>query len=154
MPTSTEWEGLALANGRYVITAKLGEGGMGSVFRAMDRNIEADVVIKIPHRAMMDDPEFAARFTREIRSLVRLSHPHIVKVSDVGATGDGVPFAVMQFLSGGSLEDRRPVGPTGKLLPCDPKIVPRWLTAVAGAARLHSLPGLCSPRRQARKYLV
>ena len=133
MATSTEWEGLALANGRYVITAKLGEGGMGSVFRAMDRNIEADVVIKIPHRAMMDDPEFASRFTREIRSLVRLSHPHIVKVSDVGAAGDGAPFAVMQFLSGGSLEDRRPVGPTGKPLPCDPKKVPRWLEAVAGA---------------------
>ena len=132
MAASTDWEGVALANGRYLITAKLGEGGMGSVFRAMDRNIEADVVIKIPRPAMMEDPEFAARFTREIRSLVRLSHPHIVKVSDVG-TWDGTPFAVMQFLPGGSLEDRRRIGPKGQPLPCDPKKVSGWLEAVAGA---------------------
>jgi len=56
----------------------------GSVYRALDKNLEADVVIKIPRPSMMDDPEFAARFTREVRSLVRLSHPHIVKVTDVG----------------------------------------------------------------------
>ena len=81
---------------------------------------------------MMDDPEFAARFTREIRSLVKLSHPHIVKVTDVG-TFDGMPFAVMQFLAGGSLEDQRPTGPGGQPLPCDPKNISRWLIAVAQA---------------------
>jgi len=115
-----------------VIISKLGEGGMGSVYRALDRNIEADVVIKIPRQAMMEDPEFASRFTREIRSLVKLSHPHIVKVSDVGEW-EGTPFAVMQFLPGGSLEDQRPTGPGGQPVPCDPKKVPRWLEAVAGA---------------------
>ena len=81
---SSDLEGLTLANGRYQITAKLGEGGMGSVYRALDQNIDADVVIKVPRQAMMEDPDFAGRFTREIRSLVKLSHPHIVKVSDVG----------------------------------------------------------------------
>src|SRR5262249_34266707 len=100
--------------------------------RALDRNIEADVVVKVPRQAMMEDPEFAGRFTREIRSLVKLSHPHIVKVTDVG-DWEGTPFAVMQFLSGGSLEDRRPVGPDRRPVPCDPKEVPRWLTAVAEA---------------------
>ncbi|MFI5457252.1 MAG: protein kinase [Isosphaerales bacterium] len=129
---SSDLEGLTLANGRYLITAKLGEGGMGSVYRALDRNIESDVVIKIPRQAMMEDPEFASRFTREIRSLVKLSHPHIVKVSDVGEW-ESTPFAVMQFLPGGSLEDQRPAGPDGQPHPCDPKQVPRWLEAVAEA---------------------
>ena len=76
---TNDWNGLALSNGRYRITAKLGEGGMGSVYRALDQNIESDVVIKIPRPAMMEDPEFAGRFTREIRSLVKLSHPQSSK---------------------------------------------------------------------------
>ncbi len=129
---SQEWSGLTLAGGRYHISAKLGEGGMGFVYRALDQNIDSEVVIKVPRQAMMDDPEFASRFTREIRSLVRLSHPHIVKVTDVG-TFDGIPFAVMQFLAGGSLEDQRPSAPDGQPLPCDPRSLPRWLTAVAQA---------------------
>jgi hypothetical protein len=129
---SGDWNGLTLGNGRYVITAKLGEGGMGSVYRALDRNIEADVVIKVPRPAMMEDPDFAGRFTREIRSLVKLSHPHIVKVTDVGVY-EGAPFAVMQYLSGGTLDDQRPTAPEGRMLPCDPRTVPHWLTAVAQA---------------------
>ena len=79
----------------------------------------------------MDDPEFAARFTREIRSLVKLSHPHIVKVTDVGTRK--VPFAVMQFLPGGSLEDQRPL--TGRSAPT---------VSIPGVSPAGSLP---SPRR-------
>ena len=129
---SQEWSGLSLAGGRYRISAKLGEGGMGFVYRALDQNIDSEVVIKVPRQAMMDDPEFASRFTREIRSLVKLSHPHIVKVTDVG-TYEGIPFAVMQYLAGGSLEDQRPATPDGQPLPCDPRNIPRWLIAVAQA---------------------
>ncbi|MHC5542753.1 protein kinase domain-containing protein, partial [Singulisphaera rosea] len=106
------WIGSALANGRYLITAKLGEGGMGSVYRARDQNIDADVVIKVPLASMLNDPEFSRRFKDEIRSLVKLSHPYIVKISDVGDWG-GLPFAVMQFLPGRTLEDRRTAGPGG-----------------------------------------
>jgi serine/threonine protein kinase len=129
---SNDWEGVTLANGRYLITAKLGEGGMGFVYRAQDRNIDSDVVIKIPRQAMMDDPEFAGRFTREIRSLVKLSHPHIVEVTDVGEW-EGIPFAVMQYLPGGSLEDQRTTGADERVLTSDPTKVSRWLIAVAEA---------------------
>lgn len=97
--------GTSLSGGRYAITAKLGEGGMGAVYRALDNNLGADVVIKLPHRTMVADPEFSRRFREEVRSLIRLSHPHIVKVTDLG-DWDGLPFAVLQFLPGGSLEDR------------------------------------------------
>ena len=72
---SNEWKGVALSHGRYVVSDKLGEGGMGYVYRARDRNLDTDVVIKVPRQSMMEDPEFAGRFAREIRSLVRLQHP-------------------------------------------------------------------------------
>ncbi len=126
---SHDWCGLSLSQGRYLVRAKLGEGGMGFVYRALDRNLEAEVVVKVPRRAMLDDPEFAGRFAREVRSLVKLAHPRIVKVTDVGEH-DGLPYAVMQYLSGGSLEDSKAVaaGPTAAL-----KALPDWLTSVAAA---------------------
>ena len=125
-----DWIGQTLA-GRYRVTEKLATGGMGTVFKASDTRLDADVVIKAPHPALFKDAEFAARFRREIRSLVKLSHPHIVKVMDVGEH-EGLPFAVMQYLPGGSLEDR------GR--PCRPEEVPLWLPDVANA--LDS----CTPR--------
>ncbi len=103
---SLEPIGSALSGGRYEITSKLGEGGMGAVYRAKDHNLGADVVIKLPHRSMVTDAEFSRRFRDEVRSLVRLSHPHIVKVTDVGEWMS-IPFAVLQFLPGGSLEERQ-----------------------------------------------
>jgi len=93
------------ASGRYEILSLLGEGGMGKVFLATDHNLDTKVVIKIPHAAMLTDAEFVTRFQREIRSLVKLRHRSIVSILDVGDQ-DGVPFAVMQYLEGGSLEDR------------------------------------------------
>ena len=92
---SASWVGLVLADGRYRIIAKLGEGGMGFVYRARDLRLDCDVVIKVPRRAMLEDAGFAGRFSREIRSLVQLAHPHIVRLTDVGEH-DGVPFAVMR----------------------------------------------------------
>jgi serine/threonine-protein kinase len=129
---SHDWCGLTLANGRYLVTAKLGEGGMGTVYHARDLNIDADVVIKVPLRSMLEDAEFFNRFTREIHSLVKLSHPRIVKVTDVGAE-DGLPFAVMQFLPGGSLEDRQPGRSAESRWAADPIHVPGWLGGIAEA---------------------
>jgi serine/threonine-protein kinase len=105
----SDWRGKTVGNGRYVVRSKLGEGGMGYVFRAHDKNLDADVVIKVPRRTLLEDPEFANRFAREVRSLVKLAHPCVVKITDVGEN-DGVPYAVMQYLSGGSLEDYQPSG--------------------------------------------
>jgi serine/threonine-protein kinase len=106
MTTETKgWVGVVLSGGRYEVTGLLGAGGMGFVYRALDRNLACDVVIKAPRPEVAGDPEFAARFGREIRSLVQLSHPHVVKILDVGSH-ESLPFAVMQFLSGGSLRDR------------------------------------------------
>jgi serine/threonine-protein kinase len=87
------WTGQLLA-GRYRVTAKLGEGGMGLVFRATDQHLDGDVVIKVPHRAILADPTFAGRFAREVRSLVKLAHAHVVKILDV-SEHDGLPFVVL-----------------------------------------------------------
>src|SRR5207253_1939218 len=124
--------GVGLAGGRYRITDRLGEGGMGFVYRARDLRLDCDVVIKVPRRAMLEDTGFAGRFAREIRSLVQLAHPHIVKVTDVGEH-DGVPFAVMQYLSGGSLRDRQRSDPDGYPLPLPQEELLDWLSGVAAA---------------------
>jgi WD40 repeat protein len=122
----TNWVGLVLGGNRYQVTARLGEGGMGLVYRARDCHLDCEVVIKVPRLTMLDNPEFAGRFAREVRSLVRLSHPHVVKVIDVGEH-EGLPFAVMQYLSGGSLRDRpkESGGPLANLS--------GWLAEVAAA---------------------
>ncbi|HVA51053.1 MAG TPA: protein kinase [Pirellulales bacterium] len=125
------WVGTTLSGGRYRIIAKLGEGGMGVVYRAWDENIANDVVVKAPRRSMMDDPGFAARFKGEMRSLIDLPHPHIVKLSDMGEH-DGLPFAVMQFLPGGSLEDRA-YDREGKPRPMPVSSLSGWLPHVAKA---------------------
>ena len=124
--------GASLSGGRYQVGSLLGEGGMGLVFKAVDGNLDAEVVIKIPRRHMLDDPEFAERFAHEVRALVQLSDPHIVKVSDVGEH-DGLPFAVMQYLAGGSLEDRHGLGDGGRVIMGEPSGLAAWLPSVGAA---------------------
>ena len=127
----SDWVGLELAGGRYRVLAKLGEGGMGFVYKAIDLNLDTEVVIKVPRREMMESAEFVQRFTQEVRSLVKLVHPNIVKITDVGQC-DGVPFAVLQYLSGGSLEDRLNTPQHGRQ-PMHAHTVPSWLNGVANA---------------------
>ena len=128
----SQWLDLELSGGRYRITARLGEGGMGFVYKAQDANLNTPVVIKVPRRAMLDDPQFVERFQREIRSLVALSHRQIVKITDVGQY-EGIPFAVMQFLAGGDLEGRRPQDGAGRPRAVSPSALSGWLPEVAGA---------------------
>ena len=105
MTETSNLVGQALGQGRYQVKRKLGEGGMAFVLLAVDTNVGVDVVLKVPKPAMLADPEFVHRFKREIRSMVELTHPHIVKIKDVGEH-EGMPFYVMDLLTGGSLEDR------------------------------------------------
>jgi serine/threonine protein kinase len=126
------WVGKTLSGGRYLVTNKLGEGGMGFVYRGHDQNLDTDIVIKVPRPAMLEDADFARRFQREIRSLVQLVHPHIVKINEVGEH-DGLPFAVMQFLAGGTLRNRQRHGPDGKSLPMPLHQLTDWLGHVAAA---------------------
>ena len=128
------WSGLEVSGGRYLVQELLGEGGMAHVYRARDRNLDSDVVLKVPRKAMLEDETFVQRFQGEIRSLVKLRHPHVVSVFDVGIH-EGVPFAVMQYLGGGTLLDFYRDTPVSQVL----SGLKEWLPPIATAIDfLHS----------------
>jgi serine/threonine-protein kinase len=130
----SDWIGLEIAGGRYKILSRIGEGSMGQIYRAYDHHLGTQVVLKFPLAAddALEGPNFLPRFEREIRSLVRLSHPHIVKVIDVGAL-EGHPYVVMQYLGGGSLKTRLESGLEGEPVPMPPGSLHDWLLDVARA---------------------
>lgn len=133
MPTDTgQWIGAQLAGGRYTIQALLGEGGMGLIFRAWDRNLQSEVVIKIPRTPLAADQSFTARFLREVHSLVKLAHPHIVRILDIGEH-QSVPYAVMQYLPGGSLADRLRSASGQSRVPMPLGGLASWLGEIASA---------------------
>lgn len=89
----------------YKILDKLGEGGMGVVFRAHDSKLHREVAIKILPEEMSGDPERAARFAREARMLASLQHANIASVYGY-EEADGVRFLVMELIDGEDLHDR------------------------------------------------
>jgi serine/threonine-protein kinase len=90
--------------GRYQIKSELGRGGMATVYRAFDPSFDREVAIKVLPREMLHDPQFRARFEREIKMVAGLEHPSIVPVYDVGDE-EGQPYFVMRFMTGGSLSN-------------------------------------------------
>jgi hypothetical protein len=134
MVNMSEWIGLEIAGNRYKILSRIGEGSMGQIYRAYDRHLETDVVLKFPvaSEGVREGSGLMQRFEREVRSLVRLSHPHIVKVIDVGVL-EGHPYVVMQYLGGGSLKSRIDAGPGSEPMPMDPMTLHDWLLDVARA---------------------
>ncbi len=89
----------------YRITEKLGQGGMGEVYRARDERLGRDVAVKVLPGSVADDPERMARFEREARALAALSHPNILAIFDFGKEA-GVTFAVTELLEGETLRQR------------------------------------------------
>lgn len=88
----------------YRITAKLGEGGMGIVYRAEDEALHRQVAIKLIAGAFLQDPQAVKRFAREVEITSGLHHPHICTVFECGEL-DGSPYMVMELLDGQTLRD-------------------------------------------------
>lgn len=88
---------------KYRLEGKLGEGGMGSVFRARRLFIDDFVAIKFVRPEVLINPEFRRRFYQEARVAARIKHPNVVTVHDFGETPDGLVYLVMEFLEGMSL---------------------------------------------------
>ena len=89
--------------GHYRITAAIGAGGMGEVYRATDSKLGRDVAIKILPAAVAEDPERLARFQREALSLASLNHPNIVTIFAVEEVGD-IRFLAMELVEGETLD--------------------------------------------------
>ncbi|HXU05192.1 MAG TPA: serine/threonine-protein kinase, partial [Polyangia bacterium] len=97
-------------DGRYEVTGRLGEGGVGVVYRARQVHLRREVAIKVLHKDAAAIPEWRRRFEREARALSALAHPNVVSVTDSGID-NGVPFLVMELLQGKTLADLLKEGP-------------------------------------------
>ena len=87
----------------FRLVEKVGEGGMGEVYRAEDDRLGRSVALKFLNRAQSADSGFAARLRREARSLAALSHANIVTIFDIDEA-DGVPFLVLEWIGGATLD--------------------------------------------------
>ncbi|HEY4242165.1 MAG TPA: protein kinase [Kofleriaceae bacterium] len=88
---------------RYQIEERLGEGAMGSVYRARHVKVGRPFAVKVLHRRLLEDAKVAQRFEREAELAGRLRHPNVVGVVDVGETHDGLRYMVMDFAEGPDL---------------------------------------------------
>ena len=89
--------------GRYRIVERLGQGGMGVVYKAFDPQIERTVAIKVISGQRFDNPELRERFFREARAAGQLTHPNIIIVYDLGEE-QGQPYLAMEFVDGVTLD--------------------------------------------------
>jgi eukaryotic-like serine/threonine-protein kinase len=97
-------------DGRYEVLGRLGEGGVGVVYRGRQTHLGRFVAIKVLHQDAAGIPEWRRRFEREAKALSALAHPNVVPVTDFGIDG-GVPFLVMELLQGKTLGDLIKEGP-------------------------------------------
>jgi formylglycine-generating enzyme required for sulfatase activity/predicted Ser/Thr protein kinase/dienelactone hydrolase len=87
----------------YRVEEKLGEGGMGVVYRALDTHLDRTVAIKLLRTEAVEDPERKWRFVREAKAASALNHPNIVTIYDID-TADGVDFIAMEYVDGRPLD--------------------------------------------------
>lgn len=90
--------------GAYEITARIGAGGMGEVWRARDARIGRDVAVKVLPESLAGSEDRVRRFEQEARAAGTLNHPGLVTIFDVGAV-DGAPYIVMELLEGQTLRE-------------------------------------------------
>ena len=96
--------------GVFEVTGRLGEGGMGVVYRATDTTLNRDVALKVLPDAFANDPERLARFEREAKVLASLNHPNIAQIHGLEQSGD-VRALVLELVEGPTLQDRIAKGP-------------------------------------------
>ncbi len=91
-------------DGKFTILEKLGEGGMGTVYRGAQHSVGREVAIKLLHGKAVASPDAIRRFLREAKLASRLNHPNAVGVHEFGQTADGMFYLVMELVSGRTLD--------------------------------------------------
>jgi serine/threonine protein kinase len=95
-----------LIGGKYQLLERVGQGGMGTIYRATQSGLNRQVAVKILKRELNVDPDTVARFHREAHAMSLLVHPNTVRVYDFGQTDDGLLYLVMELLVGELLTTR------------------------------------------------
>lgn len=96
--------------GQYEIQARIGQGGMATVYQGWQTSMKRPVAVKVMSPDLLDDDEFIARFRQEAETIAKLEHPHIIPVIDFGHQDDYV-YLVMRLVSSGTLEQELKNGP-------------------------------------------
>jgi serine/threonine-protein kinase len=91
---------------KYRLDKKIGEGGMGAVYRATHIHMDSQFAVKLLHKTMVADQQAVERFRREARAAARIRHANAVSVTDFGVTKEGTVYLVMEYLEGGDLRDK------------------------------------------------
>src|SRR5512143_1004657 len=102
-------EGLEIGK-RYRVVRLLGRGGMGSVYRVYDKDLDREVALKLIRSDIAEDPETLGRFKREIQLSSKVTHRNVLRVYDLGES-DGIKFLTMQIVSGEDLAAVIKAGP-------------------------------------------
>ena len=126
-----------LIDGRYQLISQIAQGGMASIYSAIDTRLDRKVAVKIMHPHLAQDEAFVNRFIREAKAAAALTHPNAVSVQDQGWNTNGVPavFIVMEMVEGHTL--REYLEESGKFSVAQAL---QYLTAILGAlAAAHKL---------------
>lgn len=135
--------------GRYVLEARIGHGGMATVYRARPRLLEGARALKLLNPDLAQDPTLRERFLREVKNSRRLVHPNIVEIVDHGDSEDGVPYMVMELLQGASLAQLIEQGrvPLRRALPI-------WIQMTRALARAHDFDVIHRDLKPENVYLL
>ncbi|MCA9547076.1 MAG: protein kinase, partial [Myxococcales bacterium] len=137
LATQETTAGLLIAD-RFRLLGMVGEGGMGTVFRAHDTELEELVALKVLRRSLLDQPNSLARFRQEVKLARRVAHPAVARIYDLGRDGTD-RFLTMEFIDGESLGARMgregPMGPDAAVAVI--RAVAQALQAIHGAGVVH-----------------
>ncbi len=127
--------GREILEGQFQIVQKIGTGGMGSVYKASQPEMNRMVAIKILHPKLVNRRDLTSRFRREARAMSQLSHPNTVKVFTYGELEDGSLYIVMELLEGRNLNQAvRREGP----IPAE-RAIPILIQVCAALHEAHNL---------------
>ncbi|MFK7804506.1 MAG: serine/threonine protein kinase, partial [Anaerolineae bacterium] len=121
--------------GQYTITSFIANGGMADVYQAIDKGLDRAVALKLLFPQYSRNKEFTERFQREARSAAKLRHPNIVQVYATGETDQGDQYIAMEFVDGGTLENKlSELAKDGKLI--ESSLVLLLMLQIADALRV------------------